>query len=30
MYFPALIDLEGKDVLVVGGGKIAGDKISHL
>ncbi len=30
MYFPAYLNLKNKKVLVVGGGKIAGDKISHL
>ena len=29
-FFPAFVNLENKKVLVVGGGKIAGDKISHL
>jgi precorrin-2 dehydrogenase/sirohydrochlorin ferrochelatase len=30
MYFPAYLNLNKKKVLVVGGGKIAADKISHL
>ena len=30
MYFPAFINLKEKDILIVGGGKIAGDKLSHL
>ena len=30
MYFPAFLNLKGKKVLVVGGGKIAGDKIEKL
>ncbi|WP_281950759.1 precorrin-2 dehydrogenase/sirohydrochlorin ferrochelatase family protein [Nitrosophilus kaiyonis] len=29
-FFPAYIKLENKNILVIGGGKIAGDKISHL
>lgn len=29
-YFAAFLNLKDKKVLVVGGGKIAGDKISHL
>lgn len=29
-FFPAFIKLENRKVLVIGGGKIAGDKISHL
>jgi len=29
-YFPALIKLEDKKILVIGGGKIATDKISHI
>ena len=29
-FFPAFLKLENKKILVVGGGKIAGDKISHL
>ena len=29
-FFPAFVNLKNKKVLVVGGGKIAGDKISHL
>jgi len=29
-YFPALIKLEEKKILVIGGGKIATDKISHI
>ena len=30
MYFPAMVRLEGKKVLVVGGGRIAADKIEKL
>ena len=29
-FFPAYIKLENRKILVIGGGKIAGDKISHL
>jgi len=29
-FFPAYLKLDNKKILVVGGGKIAGDKISHL
>ena len=29
-FFPAFVNLTDKKILVVGGGKIAGDKISHL
>lgn len=29
-YFPALIKLDGKKVLIVGGGKIATDKLMHM
>jgi len=29
-YFPAFLNLNNKKILVIGGGKIAGDKISHL
>ncbi len=29
-FFPAFVNLENKKILVVGGGKIAGDKISRL
>lgn len=29
-YFPAFIKLEGEKILIVGGGKIAADKVSHL
>ncbi len=29
-YFPALLNLKNKRVLVIGGGKIASDKIGHL
>ncbi|BCD61055.1 MULTISPECIES: bifunctional precorrin-2 dehydrogenase/sirohydrochlorin ferrochelatase [unclassified Nitratiruptor] len=29
-FFPALLKLQNRRILVIGGGKIAGDKISHL
>ena len=29
-YFPAFLDLNGKRTLIIGGGKIAGDKLSHM
>ncbi len=29
-FFPAFLKLDGKRILVIGGGKIAADKISHL
>ncbi|BAF70882.1 precorrin-2 dehydrogenase/sirohydrochlorin ferrochelatase family protein [Nitratiruptor sp. SB155-2] len=29
-FFPALLKLQSRRILVIGGGKIAGDKISHL
>ena len=29
-FFPAYLKLDNKKILVIGGGKIAGDKISHL
>ncbi len=29
-FFPAFLKIDNKKILVVGGGKIAGDKISHL
>ena len=29
-YFPLFLNLEGKKILIIGGGKIAGDKLDHL
>ncbi len=29
-YFPAFLDLNGKRTLIIGGGKIAGDKLEHM